>query len=107
MTTELKNNLPRISSQLERAVAAAVRKAAFKLEAKAKQLAPVDTGHLRNSITTHVEGMSATVSTNVEYAPAQEYGTHRQSGKPFMRPAADSVRASFEAELRKLEGSLK
>jgi HK97 gp10 family phage protein len=104
---ELKNNLPRISSEIEKALSQAVRKAAFMLEAEAKRLAPVDTGHLRNSIQTSAEGMKATVGTNVEYAVFQEYGTHRQSGRPFMRPAADKARGALLADLRKIERSLK
>ena len=55
---------------------------------KAFELAPVDTGFLRGS-------MSATILPNGEgrmwaparYAGFQEYGTRRNRAQPFMRPA--------------------
>ena len=41
-----------------------------KAETYAKQLCPVDTGHLRNSITHKQEGTDTeAIGTNVEYAP--------------------------------------
>jgi HK97 gp10 family phage protein len=108
MSVQSKNNLPRIQSQIERALSEAVRKAAFLIEAQAKTLAPVDTGMLRNSIQTRVEGpLKATVGTNVDYASAQEFGTRFQKGKPFLTPAADQVKKEFENELTKIERSLR
>lgn len=58
-------------------------------ERYAKQLCPVDTGRLRNSITHQVSlGESAVyIGTNVEYAPYVELGTHRQKAQPYIRPA--------------------
>jgi HK97 gp10 family phage protein len=107
MAVESKNNLPRIQSQLERALSAAVRKAAFAIEAEAKTLAPVDTGMLRNSIQTKIEGpLRATVGTNVEYAPYQEFGTRHQKGQAFLTPAADQVEKEFEGDLANIERSL-
>lgn len=54
-------------------------KAAVKIQAAAKRLAPVDAGRLRNSITvetqTDAESVSAAVGTNVKYAPFIEFGT--------------------------------
>lgn len=52
---------------------------AKKIQKNAKYLAPVDTGHLRNSIKTKSEitkkGANAQVFTNLEYAPYVEFGT--------------------------------
>lgn len=108
MAVESKNNLPRITTQIEKALSAAVRKAAFKIEARAKQLAPVDTGLLRNSIQTRIDGpMKATVGTNVEYAPYQEFGTRHQKGKPHLTPAADETKKEFENDLKNIERSLR
>lgn len=51
----------------------------FQIERAAKQKAPVDTGRLRSSITTEVserQGLPVVkVGTNVEYAPALEFGS--------------------------------
>ena len=42
---------------------------------------PVDTGRLRGSITSTVEGNSAVIGTNVEYAPYVEFGTGAKGDK--------------------------
>ena len=78
-----------------------------KAESYAKQLCPVDTGNLRNSIThQRVNETTEAVGTNVEYAPSVELGHHQEPGryvpaigkrlkasfvpgKPFLRPAAE------------------
>lgn len=75
----------------------ALEKAGLIIEAKAKELCPVDTGNLRASISSQVnsEVMSAVVGTNVPYAPYVEYmhpleepKPGRETGQmPFLRPA--------------------
>lgn len=57
-------------------------------EKYAKEITPVDTGRLRNSITHAVEDKAVYIGTNVEYAPHVEYGTVKQKAQPFLRPAA-------------------
>lgn len=108
MPVQSKNDLPRIASRIDQALSQLVKKAAFRIEARAKQLAPVDTGLLRNSIQTNVDGpLKASVGTNTEYAAYQEFGTRHQKGKPFLTPAADETKKEFESEIRNLERSLK
>jgi len=78
-----------------------------KAESYAKQLCPVDTGNLRNSIThQQLDEDTEIVATNVKYAPYVELGHHQEPGryvpaikkrlvrdwvpgKPFIRPAAE------------------
>lgn len=85
------------------------------VENTAKENCPVDSGQLRNSITSNVRGETGEVGTNVEYAPYVEYGTgvfnpgrltpwsyqdasgkwHTTTGQkpqPFLVPALDSNR---------------
>lgn len=108
MAVQSKNDLPRIGSRLDRALSNLLRKTAFSIEAKAKTLAPVDTGLLRNSIQTKIESTTkATVGTNVEYAPYQEFGTRHQKGKPFLTPTADDEQKNFEKNVRDIERSLR
>ena len=66
----------------------AVQAGALDIERDAKQYCPVDTGRLRSSITAAkvMDGV-ATVSTDVEYAQYQEYGTMYMPAQPFMMPA--------------------
>ena len=81
-----------------------------KAETYAKQLCPVDTGNLRNSIT-HVQVNHDTeaVGTNVEYAPYVELGHHTSTGKlvaarPFLRPAAENHGEEYQNIMKQIMG---
>ena len=99
-------------------IEAALSQACALVERSAKQKAPKDTGELRRSITSKIEGTQSIVYTPLEYAPYVEYGTglfaenggrkdvpwnyqddkgnwHSTSGqkpRPFMRPALNENR---------------
>ena len=47
----------------------ALTKSALLVETEAKRKCPVDTGYLRRSITYEIDGNTATIGTNVSYAP--------------------------------------
>lgn len=70
------------------AIARALEAIGIQAEGDVAELAPVDTGRLRDSITheTHAEEESVYVGTNVEYAAYQEYGTSRMKAHPFLKP---------------------
>jgi HK97 gp10 family phage protein len=63
--------------------------------AEARRLAPVETGALRDSIVSAVEGhgteVAAIVAANIEYAHFVEFGTGRQAPQPFLRRALMAV----------------
>lgn len=65
-------------------------------EKYAKEITPVDTGRLRNSITHEVDGKEVYIGTNVEYAPPVEYGTVKQKAQPFLRPAATDHTSTYK-----------
>lgn len=72
----------RVQSQIPSALMAA----GMAVEGYAKDLAPVDTGNLRNSITTEPSGdKEVKVRTGVEYAIYQELGTYKMAAQPFLR----------------------
>lgn len=75
------------------------------VERDAKINAPVDTGRLRASITHRIttEGNDSIVEvgTNVEYAPAVEFGTSKKSANPFLFPAFHSNKNKIINELAK------
>lgn len=97
------NDLPRLRGELRQRAGAAIRKAAHDIEAGAKNVVPVDTGNLKNSIQTTMEGdLTAVVGTHVEYAPYVEYGTRRMAARPYLGPAAEAVRPSLEAAMKDL-----
>ena len=78
---------PRNKARLSRAL----RKTAHDIEADAKVFAPVDTGALKNSISTDAtsDGFHAEVGPTVDYAHYVENGTSKMSPQPYLRPAAD------------------
>lgn len=73
------------------------------VEGYAKQVCPVDTGRLRNSITHRLKGDDTVlVGSNVEYAQAVELGSSRSKAQPYLRPAVED----HTEEIRKLFTSI-
>ena len=73
----------------------AITIAALQVVNGAKQLCPVDTGRLRDSITWQmgvVNGLpAAKIGTDVEYAVYVELGTRYMKAQAFLRPALAAV----------------
>lgn len=81
-----------------------VKQATLQTERNAKQLAPVDTGYMRNSISstfTH-GGLVGTVTSNAEYALFVEFGTTTQPAQPFMFPSFHQNMQQFLDNLQRL-----
>ena len=107
-------------------VQAALQQCCALVEREAKQLAPKDTGALRRSIASRVEGDKGIVFTPLEYAPYIEFGTglFAESGgrtdtpwsyqndkgewvstngikpQPFLRPALNNNRTKIKKILK-------
>lgn len=102
----------RSAGQIGAAAALVVRATAFRVEADAKALSPVDTGNLRNSISASIEGdgrfssVSAEIGPTAEYAPFVEYGTSRMGPQPFMAPAFERNVGAFEQAITIAGGEL-
>lgn len=105
------SDLARYAADLERAAdtlreraSIAVRKATLDTMADAKLVAPVDTGNLRNSITTDARqgDLVAVVEATADYAAHVEFGTSRMRPQPFMRPAQDRNTEPFMQALGQL-----
>jgi HK97 gp10 family phage protein len=84
-------------TRIETELAAAIEQAAALVEARAKELCPVRTGRLRDSIraaVTEIAGdvLRAEVSSDVPYAAAVELGTRRAPAQPFLFPALEACR---------------
>lgn len=80
---------------------------------KAKALAPVDTGRLRDSIGSRTEGLSCRVGTDVPYGLFQEVGfrSHKSGahipGRYYLRDGLAAARGDFPNILaRALSGSV-
>lgn len=76
-----------------------IEKCCYEIQKEAKYLVPVDTGNLRNSITTEVNGLSGEVGTEVEYSIFVEYGTIHMSAQPFMIPALEDQTRGLEEKI--------
>ena len=74
------------ANKINKAVSQEIEKTAHRIERQAKELAPVDTGELRRSITTEGSGLDYEISTNLEYSEYIEDGTspHIINGNPYL-----------------------
>lgn len=74
-------------------------KRALRVQRRAKQIAPVDTGRLRSSVEYEVgrdsRGLVARIGTDVTYAVYLEFGTRRMSPRPFLRPALQAANITW------------
>lgn len=101
--TLLKLNFKPVLERERRAVSQLIRKVTLDAEAQMKQLAPVDTGHLRNSIQSEFEGdLTGIVSVGASYSAHVEYGTSRAASQPFFEPAMERAKTVLEAAARDL-----
>ena len=78
----------------------ATKQTSLAAQTDARDNAPVDTGNLKQSISTEhersTEAATSTVYTNVEYGLYQEMGTVNMPAHPFMVPAAKASENVFE-----------
>lgn len=91
-----------------RQAARIVEERATDVENVAKQLAPVDTGNLRRSIThdVHSGGLAADIGSDVEYAEHVERGTASSPPQPYMEPALDEFEQPFIDDIARIPGGL-
>lgn len=113
-----------IGDDLDDAVAAALERVGSAAEGFAADLAPVDSGRLRNSITHKVDDNSVTVGSPLEYAAYVEFGTgkyasggrntpwvykddkgnwhytHGQRAQPFLKPALQNNIKTYQAIIK-------
>lgn len=104
MTVQVnEDNTGRVVAGIKSAIDVALEKIGLLAEGYAIKKCPVDTGHLRGSITHEVDfdNDAVYIGTNVEYAPHVELGTSRQKAQPFLRPAASEHGAQYRQVLKK------
>lgn len=82
---ELLATLTGLGGNVKESCRKGLERGAKKIQKNAKYLAPVDTGHLRNSIKTKSqttqEGAEAQVFTNCEYSSCVEFGTGQRGAQ--------------------------
>ena len=112
MTTRVRivvNNVDKVKAECAEAVKKALMICGNNWENHAKDLVPVDTGRLKNSLTHEMpDNDTVAVGTNVEYAEYVEYGekaVHRVGQAHFLRDAGlnnvEEYKNILEKELKK------
>ena len=121
MNIEFTSHVPEVKAAFEAACLRALERCGLQAEGYAKDLVPVDTGNLRNSITHRVDDAEPAVyiGTNNEYAAYVELGTgiyaeggrqdpwvyqddeghwHRTNGQeaqPYLKPAGADHKQTY------------
>lgn len=122
MSVEFIDNSEEILKRFHTAAIKALERCGMEAEGYAKDLVPVKTGNLRNSISHKVADKEAYVGTNSEYGPYVELGTgkyaeggggrptpwvyqdsngnwHRTNGqkaKPYLKPAVSDHKQTYQ-----------
>jgi len=88
----VQRELTKYGSERGKKVLTAMQSTGLVVQSKAKARVPVDTGRLRNSISTKKEPNTVIVGTNVSYAPHVEFGTSKMSARPYFFNSWDEER---------------
>lgn len=108
-TTEVRHlafDLGKAPADVEEKAARAIAKTAHEIEADAKAIVSVDTGFLKNSISTDVDGLTAEIGPTANYGVYVEEGTSRMSPEPYMRPAFDRRKEGLVQALEQIAGDI-
>jgi HK97 gp10 family phage protein len=84
---EFKAAMQRFDSDMQSHVHRQLASWAETVKASAKQLAPVRTGHLRNSVYSKISEWVAEIGSEAAYALFVELGTRRTRARPYFFPA--------------------
>lgn len=94
-----------LPKRLVGALDTSIKKAAYLIEGESKKRTPVLTGRLRASIWTKTNHLTATVSTNTDYAIFVHEGTSRMRSRPFMKEGLDNsirgIESIINSEIKK------
>lgn len=91
------------SRKLERAAHQEVVRSGLRVEKRAKQLAPFDTGWLSDSIYSYESGrLRTTVVSPAEYSIYVEEGTRYMAAQPFLFPAVKEEFPRFMKNMQKI-----
>jgi HK97 gp10 family phage protein len=95
--------MPNLAKETRENLNAVLVKNASDAASIARQIVPVDTGFLQESIAVSVSsGGVIRLEANAPYAGYVEYGTVHMSPQPFIRPAIDAVAPDLERDLKKI-----
>lgn len=97
----LKSNLTKIAGRSGAAVQRALLQTGADITDLTKQLAPVDTGALKQSYgAVPISSSEVHVGSDKEYAIYQEFGTSKMAAQPHLTPAFAQSESTFKERLR-------
>jgi HK97 gp10 family phage protein len=85
LAADIRTNTAQVEPVAQRIIA----KTALDVVATSQQLAPVDLGILKSSISADIDGLSFEAGPSVEYGIYQELGTSEMGAQPYLGPAFD------------------
>ena len=93
---QVRNRIPELRRELRPRAERVLAESAMEIASIARQLCPVDTGDLHDSIAIEsyagrFAGAAKAVVAGMHYAPFVEFGTSESLAQPFLRPAFDLV----------------
>ena len=99
-TSAIREELNRASDEILAALSEAVNESARSVRQHARQIVPVDTGNLRDSIAvrskTRLRSEVYVNTTDAHYGHIVEFGASNRPEQPFMGPAAEMERSDFK-----------
>lgn len=96
-----KSNLTALALKAPQLTGAVLKQTGADIADLASQLAPVDTGALRDSYRAENESETVViVGSDKEYAPYVEFGTSTQSAAPHFTPAFKQAEETFTERLK-------
>jgi phage gpG-like protein len=87
--SQIRRAYDKAPAEMTKALSIAIKKAAFLVQGRSMQNAPVLTGRLRASHFTHFMPLAATVGTNTNYDTFVHEGTKFMKGRPYLRMAVE------------------
>lgn len=95
----LTENIDQLKEHSEEVILRALQEVGMEAVARVSALVPVDTGRLRASITSEVNGNAVIIGTNVEYAPDVEFTEmpHKVGQAHYLR---DGISRNVEEYMR-------
>ncbi|MGC4107817.1 MAG: HK97 gp10 family phage protein [Thermomicrobiales bacterium] len=100
------NKLPQASAKLREGVAIALEKFALDVEAQATANTPVDTGTLKNSLSTAIGPTDIRLYWAAPYAAYVEFGTRHMEGQYFVSDAFENCEPALQAALADIESRI-
>lgn len=104
-----RNRIPELRRSLRPRAEAIINARALQIASIARQLCPVDTGALRDSIAIETYaghrpgfGTAKRIVVGQFYAPFVEFGTSRMAAQPFLMPAFEAVKGHILADMKRI-----